>query len=126
MQVRTSDGKIVAAEQYGGDHIIGGVRDHGTGSPHLIVAGEMVPLRDAHARYYLGLAEAALSGLRGPEQDAWLISLEQEQDNLRTAQRWVAEGGDPDAALRLGLTAILGGGRKPRAGLPDAPDRAGT
>jgi len=92
----------------------------------LDTSGEMVPLRDAHAHYYLGLAETALAELRGPEREAWLASLEQEQDNLRSAQRWVAEGGDPDAALRLGLTAILGGGRKPRTGLPDAADAAST
>src|SRR3989442_13633652 len=65
--------------------------------------------RQAHADYYLALAEDAEPELGGPQQAAWLERLEEEHDNLRAAMRWSLEqtGGDEggqrqEMALRLG------------------------
>jgi predicted ATPase len=54
---------------------------------------------DAHARYFLALAEAA--DLRGPEQRRWLDVLDQERDNLRFALDHAHSNGDAELELRL-------------------------
>jgi len=54
---------------------------------------------DAHARYFLELADAA--ELRGPEQGRWLDVLEQERDNLRFALDHAHSKGDAELELRL-------------------------
>jgi predicted ATPase/DNA-binding CsgD family transcriptional regulator len=53
--------------------------------------GELEAAREAHARYYLGLAEQAEPELQGPNQATWLEHLEQEHDNLRAALEWALE-----------------------------------
>ena len=69
-------------------------------------AGETEATRQAHAAYYLALAEEAAPQLRGPQQAAWLERLEQEHDNLRAALGWFLErdaaGSSREMALRLG------------------------
>jgi predicted ATPase/class 3 adenylate cyclase/DNA-binding CsgD family transcriptional regulator len=71
----------------------------------LEASGEMEVTRQAHAEYYLRLAEEAESGLAGQEQAVWLERFEQELDNLRAALVWVLERGEvgpsPELALRL-------------------------
>jgi predicted ATPase/class 3 adenylate cyclase/DNA-binding CsgD family transcriptional regulator len=74
----------------------------------LAVSGEMEITRQAHALYYLTLAEAAEPELVGQQQAMWLERWEQEHDNLRAAMRWSLEqeGGDEggqrkEMALRL-------------------------
>jgi predicted ATPase len=52
---------------------------------------EMEAVRQAHAMYYLALAEEAAPYLYGTEQDRWLKRLEREQGNLRAAQQWLVE-----------------------------------
>jgi predicted ATPase/class 3 adenylate cyclase len=64
-------------------------------------SGEAEALRQAHAGYYLTLAEQAEQGLRGPDQTAWLEQLEREHDNLRAALGWSLEHGAPETAVRL-------------------------
>jgi predicted ATPase/transcriptional regulator with XRE-family HTH domain len=61
---------------------------------------EAPTIRRNHAEYYLALAEAAESELRGAQQTVWLNRLEREHDNLRTALRW-AQDNDASAGLRL-------------------------
>jgi non-specific serine/threonine protein kinase len=56
--------------------------------------------RRQFATYFLRLAEDAEPGLRGPNQERWLVRLERERMNLRAALRW-ALAHDPDMALRL-------------------------
>jgi predicted ATPase/DNA-binding SARP family transcriptional activator/tetratricopeptide (TPR) repeat protein len=50
--------------------------------------GEAEVLLRRHAEYYLALAEAAESQLKGAEQQTWLVRLEQEHANLGAALAW--------------------------------------
>jgi predicted ATPase len=49
----------------------------------LAINGETTLIQQAHAVYYLALAEEAEPGLTGTEQHHWLARLELEHDNLR-------------------------------------------
>jgi predicted ATPase/class 3 adenylate cyclase/DNA-binding CsgD family transcriptional regulator len=73
----------------------------------LAASGEEEMTRQAHAAYYLTLAEKAEPELAGPQQAAWLHRLEREHDNLHAALQWsVAQGQathDMTLALRLGV-----------------------
>ncbi len=60
---------------------------------HLSESGEEEPIRQAHANYYLALAERAEPELTGPRQAAWLDRLETEYGNLRAALSWLLGGG---------------------------------
>jgi len=57
----------------------------------LAKSGEMEALRQAHAAYYLALAEAADASYFSPQQALWLERLECEQNNLRAAMQWLLE-----------------------------------
>ena len=72
----------------------------------LAASGETEIARDAHAAFFLALAEAAAPRLHGPEQLSWLERLETEHDNLRAALAWSLERGETETALRL--TGALG------------------
>jgi predicted ATPase/serine/threonine protein kinase/DNA-binding CsgD family transcriptional regulator len=69
----------------------------------LAASGEEEATRQAHATYYLTLAEQAEQELVGPQQTLWLEQLERELDNLRAAMRWMLEqvGAGKEMALRL-------------------------
>jgi predicted ATPase/transcriptional regulator with XRE-family HTH domain len=54
----------------------------------LTTQGELERLRDWHACYYLGVAEAAELGLRGAQQLVWLARLAADRDNFRAALEW--------------------------------------
>jgi predicted ATPase len=72
----------------------------------LASSGEMESTRQAHAHYYLALAEQAELELGGPQQAVWLDRLEREHDNLRGALQWSLEQGETqhsmEMAMRLG------------------------
>src|SRR5215208_1361545 len=67
----------------------------------LEASGELAAVREAHARYFLGLAEATAPHLEGPEQATWLDQLDRDHANLRAALGWVQERGDAGTGLRL-------------------------
>jgi predicted ATPase len=68
----------------------------------LAAGSDEVGTRQAHAEFFLALAEQAEPQLRGPQQVAWLRRLDQEQDNLRAALTYLTEQTpQPDLAGRL-------------------------
>ena len=71
------------------------------GAERLEARCEREPTSDAHARYFVALAEEAEIGLRGPREREWVGRLRVEFDNLRAAHTWCRKQGDPDLALRL-------------------------
>jgi predicted ATPase/DNA-binding CsgD family transcriptional regulator len=76
------------------------IREYGREA--LTVRGEVEAMRQAHAAYYLALAEAAELEWEGPQEAVSFARLEQEHDNLRAAMSWLLEGGEAEMALRLG------------------------
>jgi predicted ATPase/DNA-binding SARP family transcriptional activator len=70
------------------------------GAEHLVRAGEQRRLRDAHAAYFLRLAERAEPLLRGGGQLPWLDRLTAEHANLDAALRHLVRA-DREKALRL-------------------------
>lgn len=66
------------------------------GLQQLTKSGELEATRQAHAEYYLQLAEEAQPSLQTTEQGRWMARLEQEHENLRAALSWLlaqARGG---------------------------------
>jgi predicted ATPase/class 3 adenylate cyclase len=93
-------------EQAGGEprvEMLETLREYGLEA--LEASGGVEVTHQAHAGYYLRLAEEAEPQLAGQEQAVWLEQLEQELDNLRTALSWCLERGEvghsPEMALRL-------------------------
>src|SRR5216683_875417 len=77
------------------------IREYGLEA--LTSSGEGNSARQAHADYFLQLAEEAEPALKGPLLAEWLDRLEREHDNLRAALHWTIEGGgQAEMALRLG------------------------
>ncbi len=72
------------------------------GQELLASSGEAAAARQAHAEYFLQVAEEAVPALDGPLLASWLDRLEGEHDNLRAALHWLLEAGKTDMALRLG------------------------
>jgi predicted ATPase/DNA-binding CsgD family transcriptional regulator len=72
------------------------------GLEYLDAIGELEIARQAHAQYYLALAEEAEPELFGTRQAMWLNRLEQKYDNFRAALLWFLEEKEIEAALRLG------------------------
>lgn len=77
----------------------------------LFASGEFETTQQAHAAYYLSLAE--LAELEGPQQVRWLERLEREYDNLRATLRWGLEPGSGEEGehrkeLALRLAGVLG------------------
>ena len=64
-----------------------------------LLGAERERFAEAHAHYFLELAEAA--DLRGPEQLRWLDVLERERDNLRFALDHAHSSGASELELRL-------------------------
>jgi non-specific serine/threonine protein kinase len=73
------------------------------GLERLTEHGEDAKAREAHARYFLSLAQVA-----GPHLDAvlgaqarWIARVETDWDNMRAAIAWLLERGDGTSVLRL-------------------------
>ncbi len=73
------------------------------GLHQLAVCGEADASRQAHAAYFLALAERAAPEWWGPDPAAWLDRLESEHDNLRAALEWAVEGRHFDVGYRLAI-----------------------
>jgi predicted ATPase len=68
----------------------------------LLVRGELYSYQQAHARYYLTLAETAAPALIDDERAVqWLDRLEQDHDNIRVALRWALDHEYWDIALGM-------------------------
>ncbi len=100
------------------------------GLERLTQSGEESALRQKHAQFFLGLAEAAYPDLLGsPRQVKWLEQLERENDNLRAALSWLLEN-EPATGLRLAMMLarywrILGRDTELREALEAALERGG-
>ncbi len=70
-------------------------------------ADEAPALGEAHARFYLALAERAEPELTGPEQERWFERLDSERENLRFALHWSLGHGETEWALRLAGALVL-------------------
>jgi non-specific serine/threonine protein kinase len=69
----------------------------------LEASGEAEMIRGRHAGYYLALAEAASSQLRGAQQGLWLDRLDGELDNLRAALSWARTASAGELGLQLAV-----------------------
>src|SRR5205807_436121 len=59
------------------------------GLEQMAMSGELEATRQAHAAYFLRLAEEAQPSLQATEQGRWMARLEQEHENLRAALFWL-------------------------------------
>jgi predicted ATPase len=57
--------------------------------------------QQAHALYYLAVAEEAELHFKGAQQALWLHQLEREQENLRAALEWLIDQKATESAFRL-------------------------
>ncbi len=67
---------------------------------HLYASAEADSVQQAHALFYLELAEASEYQLDGPEPELWMERLDWELDNLRAALTWALEH-DHEMSLRM-------------------------
>ena len=67
----------------------------------LAASGEEATTRDAHAAYYLALAEAAALAAGGPERAGWMRRLAAERSNVWTALDWLDATGRTGPALQM-------------------------
>src|SRR5207248_7775219 len=68
---------------------------------------EREAVQQAHARYYLALAEEAAPHLTGSEQVRWLDLLDRERENLRAVLHHCMSKGEEEAELALRLGTAL-------------------
>jgi predicted ATPase/DNA-binding CsgD family transcriptional regulator len=76
-------------------------------SDRLERAGEAVRVREAHAGFYVELAEALEPELTGPGQAGALERLDSERDNLRRALDWCLGHSRSEWALRMTGSLVL-------------------
>ncbi len=67
----------------------------------LVMSSELAVTRQAHALYYLDLAEKFEREFGGPQQMLVILRLEQERENLRAALQWLLAQEERGMALRL-------------------------
>jgi predicted ATPase/DNA-binding XRE family transcriptional regulator/Tfp pilus assembly protein PilF len=107
LQRDDGDGDDGDGESHGGPHggprfvMLETVREYA--SELLRARDEEATTSEAHAAYYLALAEGAEQRLQGPEVGAWVSRLEKEIGNLRAALQWAAERGEAERGLRLAV-----------------------
>jgi tetratricopeptide (TPR) repeat protein len=67
----------------------------------LSLSGEAETIQQRHAEYYLRFAQQAAPALEGGQLSEWHRQLELEEENIRTALRWLMENDETELALRL-------------------------
>jgi predicted ATPase len=67
----------------------------------LVSSGSASLVHRRHADYYLALAEAAETALVGSEQLSWLMLIEHQLANIRSAIEWGLENGHAPCAARM-------------------------
>jgi non-specific serine/threonine protein kinase len=65
-------------------------------------AGESAAAEQQHTAFFVQETARAEPGLWGSEQQVWLVLLERERDNLRTAIARAVAAGEVEAAVRIG------------------------
>ena len=65
--------------------------------------GDAERMRDAHARYFVELADQAEPELTGPRQAEWFARLDAERENMRAALAWTLRSGPTQAGGRLAV-----------------------
>ncbi|MGZ3643334.1 MAG: protein kinase domain-containing protein [Ktedonobacteraceae bacterium] len=68
------------------------------GLEQLTVCGELEQTRDAHASYFMALAEGIVCHL---DHTIWHTKLQRDECNLRAAVEWLLEKGERGSALRI-------------------------
>ena len=68
------------------------------GLEQLAACGELEQTRDAHASYFMALAEETV---RDVDHITWHTQLRREESNLRAAVEWLLEKGERRSALRI-------------------------
>lgn len=71
------------------------------GREKLAERGDAERIRDAMAAHYAQLCARSTTAYVGDEQRAWLIAVDQEQDNLRGALEWAVANDDAETALTI-------------------------
>jgi predicted ATPase len=61
---------------------------HEYATQQLVASGEAATVQERHAGYFLLLAEEAEPAMFGPEREVWMVRLDREEANLRTALAW--------------------------------------
>jgi non-specific serine/threonine protein kinase len=76
------------------------IREYGL--ERLAESGEGSLIRRRHAEHWVGVGEQTSELLSGPDQAMWTRRLGLDQDNFRSALKWLVESGEAELALRLG------------------------
>jgi predicted ATPase/DNA-binding SARP family transcriptional activator len=71
------------------------------GREKLAERGDAERIRDAMAAHYARLCARSAAAYVGDDQGAWLIAVDQEQDNLRGALEWAVANDDAETALTI-------------------------
>jgi predicted ATPase/DNA-binding CsgD family transcriptional regulator len=75
------------------------IREYGL--ERLAASGELASTRDAHANYYLELAEEAEPALHSIQQGRWQERLEREHENMQAALQWLLEHHEKEQVARF-------------------------
>jgi predicted ATPase len=104
---RLVDKSLVVVEEHEGEaryRLLETIRQYA--GDKLDGAGERVAARDRHLDHFLALAERAEPEMEGANQDAWLVRLEVEHDNVRAALDWGLAQADPERGRRLAAALV--------------------
>ncbi|HZX54222.1 MAG TPA: hypothetical protein VFE86_06060, partial [Ilumatobacteraceae bacterium] len=71
------------------------------GREKLAERGDAERIRDAMAAHYARLCARSATAYIGDDQRAWLMTIDQEQDNLRGALEWAVANDDAETALTI-------------------------